>query len=275
MLAEIERAGLPGAKRDGIVAAVNQRLVADPGHQRVLLVIDQFEELLVQTANARLRDLLSAIDEVTTAANAYTKVTVILIMRDDFYPQLASLAPKLLEAAMPGLLNVPGTLSQQDLHDIITLPARDVGLRFQSGLPERIIGDVLEITPEGAITCQAPVTVLPLLEMALSQLWLRRQDGYLAHEAYRRIGGVSGSVTTWCDSALSELSEEQRTIARRPRARGRLRRLTRRAVRGDEVSCAAVYGAIAQVNVIGRYMSGCTISMRICVPAASLKPNWR
>ncbi|WP_406364789.1 eIF2A-related protein [Streptomyces sp. NBC_00645] len=215
MLAEIERAGLPGAKRDGIVAAVNQRLVADPGHQRVLLVIDQFEELLVQTANARLRDLLSAIDEVTTAANAYTKVTVILIMRDDFYPQLASLAPKLLEAAMPGLLNVPGTLSQQDLHDIITLPARDVGLRFQSGLPERIIGDVLEITPEGAITCQAPVTVLPLLEMALSQLWLRRQDGYLTHEAYRRIGGVSGSVTTWCDSALSELSEEQRTIARR------------------------------------------------------------
>ncbi|MER5467795.1 trypsin-like peptidase domain-containing protein [Streptomyces sp. NPDC002685] len=214
-LAEIERAGLPGAKSDGIVAAVNRRLVDDPGHQRVLLVIDQFEELLVQTANGRLRDFLSVIDEVTTAADAYTKVTVILIMRDDFYPQLASLAPKLLEAAMPGLLNVPGTLSQQDLHDIITLPARDVGLRFQSGLPERIISDVLDITPEGAITCQAPVTVLPLLEMALSQLWLRRQDGYLTHEAYRRIGGVSGSVTTWCDSALSELSAEQRTIARR------------------------------------------------------------
>ncbi|MGW3668448.1 nSTAND1 domain-containing NTPase [Streptomyces sp. NPDC005141] len=215
MLAEIERAGLPGAKGDGIVAAVNQRLVADPGHQRVLLVIDQFEELLVQTANGRLRDFLSVIDEVTTAADAYTKVTVILIMRDDFYPQLASLAPRLLEAAMPGLLNVPGTLSQQDLHDIITLPARDVGLRFQSGLPERIIGDVLEITPEAAITCQAPVTVLPLLEMALSQLWLRRQDGYLTHEAYRRIGAVSGSVTTWCDSVLSELSPEQRTIAQR------------------------------------------------------------
>ncbi|MFB7243623.1 trypsin-like peptidase domain-containing protein [Streptomyces populi] len=215
MLAEIERAGLPGASSDGIVAAVNRRLVADPGHQRVLLVIDQFEELLVQTAKGRLRDLLSAIDEVTTATDPYTKLTVILIMRDDFYPQLASLAPKLLEAAMPGLLNVPGTLSQQDLHDIIVLPARDVGLHFQQGLPERIIGDVLEITPEGAVTCQAPVTVLPLLEMALSQLWLRRRDGYLTHEAYRRIGGVSGSVTTWCDSALSELSAEQRTIARR------------------------------------------------------------
>ncbi|MFF3844617.1 trypsin-like peptidase domain-containing protein [Streptomyces sp. NPDC002328] len=215
MLAELERAGLPGASGDGIVAAVNQRLAADPGCQRVLLVIDQFEELLVQTTNGRLRDLLAVIDEVTTAADAYTKITVILIMRDDFYHQLAATAPRLLEAAMPGLLNVPGTLSQQDLRDIIVLPAEDVGLHFQPGLPEWIIDDVLNITPEAALTREAPVTVLPLLEMTLSQLWLRRQDGYLTHEAYRRIGGVSGSVTTWCDSALAELSAEERLIARR------------------------------------------------------------
>jgi WD40 repeat protein len=215
MLAEMERAGLPGASEDGIIAAVNRRLAAEPSFQRVLLVIDQFEELLVQSTNGRLRHLLGVIDEVTGAADAYTKVTVILIMRDDFYPQLASLAPRLLEAAMPGLLNVPGTLSQQDLHDIIVLPAVDVGLHFQPGLPERIIGDVLEITPGAAITRQAPVTVLPLLEMTLRQLWERRQDGYLTHEAYLRIGEVSGSVTTWCDSALDELSPEQQVIARR------------------------------------------------------------
>jgi WD40 repeat protein len=215
MLAEIERAGLPGARGEGIAAAVNRRLAADPGYQRVLLVIDQFEELLVHTGNGRLRELLAVVDDVTTAADAYTKVTMILVMRDDFYPQLAALAPKLLEVAMPGLLNVPGTLGQQDLYDIIVLPSRDVGLRFQPGLPERIIGDVLEITPEAAVTHHAPVTVLPLLEMTLSQLWLRRQDGFLTHEAYRRIGGVSGSVTTWCDSALDELTEEQQLIARR------------------------------------------------------------
>ncbi|MGV9451237.1 nSTAND1 domain-containing NTPase [Streptomyces sp. NPDC003635] len=215
MLAEIERAGLPGASLDGITAAVNARLAAETSYQRVLLVIDQFEELLVQSTNGRLRKLLEAIDEVTSAADAYTKVTVILIMRDDFYPQLAARAPKLLEAAMSGLLNVPGTLTQQDLHDIIVLPAENVGLRFQPGLAERIIGDVLDITPEAAVTRQAPVTVLPLLEMTLQQLWDRREDGYLTHEAYERIGEVSGSVTTWCDSALDELSPEQQDIARR------------------------------------------------------------
>ncbi|MFE7930045.1 trypsin-like peptidase domain-containing protein [Streptomyces sp. NPDC057456] len=215
MLAEIERAGLPGASSEGITAAVNRRLAAEPSYQRVLLVIDQFEELLVQTTNGRLRELMGIIDEVTAVTDAYTKITVILIMRDDFYPQLAALAPRLLEAAMPGLLNVPGTLSQRDLQDIITLPAQDVGLRFQPGLPEQIISDVLGITPEAALTRRAPVTVLPLLEMTLSQLWLRRQDGYLTHEAYRRIGAVSGSLTTWCDSALDELPPEQRVIARR------------------------------------------------------------
>ncbi|WP_406224185.1 trypsin-like peptidase domain-containing protein [Streptomyces canus] len=215
MLAEIERAGLAGASDEGITAAVNRRLAAEPSHHRVLLVIDQFEELLVQTTNGRLQEFLAVIDEVTTAADAYTKITVILIMRDDFYPQLASLAPKLLEAAMPGLLNVPGTLSQQDLHDIITLPARDVGLHLQPGLTEQIISDVLDITPEATIAREAPVTVLPLLEMTLSQLWLRRRDGFLTHEAYRRIGAVSGSVTTWCESALDELSPQQQVIARR------------------------------------------------------------
>ncbi|MGC0331842.1 WD40 repeat protein/energy-coupling factor transporter ATP-binding protein EcfA2 [Streptomyces sp. SAI-170] len=215
MLGELEQAGLPGARRDGIIAAVNRRLAAEPSYHRILLVIDQFEELLVQSTNGRLRDTLAVIDEVTSSADWYTKITVILIMRDDFYPQLAARAPRLLDAAMPGLLNVPGTLSQDDLHDIIVEPAADVGLRFQPGLPERITSDVLEITPEAADRHQAPVTVLPLLEMTLQQLWEQRQDGYLTHDAYGRIGGVSGSLTTWCDSTLEELSPAQRAIARR------------------------------------------------------------
>ncbi|KJY25417.1 hypothetical protein VR46_41315, partial [Streptomyces sp. NRRL S-444] len=54
-----------------------------------------------------------------------------------------------------------------------------------------------------------------LLELTLSQLWRQRKDGFLTHEAYRRIGAVSGSLTTWCDSALDELSPDQRPIARR------------------------------------------------------------
>lgn len=51
LLAEIERAGLPGAITGGIGAAVTRRLAAEPSHDRILLVLDQFEELFTQTAN--------------------------------------------------------------------------------------------------------------------------------------------------------------------------------------------------------------------------------
>ncbi|MEU2588688.1 trypsin-like peptidase domain-containing protein [Streptomyces avermitilis] len=215
LLAEIEKAGLPGAAGDGIAAAVRRRLAADPGCQGVLLVVDQFEELFAPPANSQQHIRRAALDEIVAVAGSGARVSVILVMRDDFYPQLAAVAPELLDAAMPGLLNVQGSLSQEDLHDIITLPAQDVGLRLQPGLPEQLISDVLAITPEATATQQAPVTVLPLLELTLSQLWLRRQDGYLTHGAYRRIGAVSGSLTTWCDSVLSDLSPNQRSIARR------------------------------------------------------------
>ncbi|WP_371619218.1 trypsin-like peptidase domain-containing protein [Streptomyces sp. NBC_00454] len=216
LLAELERAGLSGVGSDGIATAVTRRLSAEPACQRVVLIIDQFEELFTHpAAGQQLERRLAATDQITTAVRSHAALDLILIMRDDFYPQQAALAPKLLEAAMPGLLNIPGTLSRNDLHDIITLPALKAGARFEQGLPEQIITDVLATTPEGATTGQAPVTVLPVLELTLSQLWQRRHDGYLTHDAYRRIGGVTGSLTTWCDTALNQLSTGQRPIAQR------------------------------------------------------------
>ncbi|MEV6733099.1 MULTISPECIES: trypsin-like peptidase domain-containing protein [unclassified Streptomyces] len=215
LLLEIERAGLPGAATDGIAAAVTRRLEAEPVHERVVLVIDQFEELLAPSGNGRQHaHRQAATDQIAEAVKSHAELSVILVMRDDFYPQLAALA-RIVEAAMPGLLNVPSALSQEDLHDIITKPAEDLGAHFQHGLPEEIISDVLDIAPEGAATREAPVTALPLLELALSQLWQRRQDGYLTHEAYRRIGGVRGSMTTWCETALNQLPPDHRLIAQR------------------------------------------------------------
>lgn len=218
LLNELERGGLPGVESDGIVAAVSHRLALEPGRQRLVLIVDQFEELLTQPSTGRQRKRrLAATEQITIAVRSHARVSVLLIMRDDFYPQQAALAPKLLEAAMPGLLNIPGTLSEEDLYAIITRPAQNAGAHFERGLPEQIVSDVLATNPnpEGTTTRRAPVTVLPLLELALSQLWQRRHDGYLTHDAYRRIGGVTGSLTTWCDTALEQLPSEHLPVARR------------------------------------------------------------
>ncbi|MFE6848279.1 hypothetical protein [Streptomyces sp. NPDC057686] len=124
--------------------AVTRRLAVEPICDRVLLVVDQLEELLT----GGRQDRPAVVDQITTAIGSHAALKVILIMRDDFYPQLAVLAPALLDTAVPGLFNMPGTLSQQDRHDIIRLPAHDVGLGLQLGLAEQIVTDVLAVTPD-------------------------------------------------------------------------------------------------------------------------------
>ncbi|GAA4457844.1 nSTAND1 domain-containing NTPase [Phytohabitans houttuyneae] len=178
-----------------------------------LLVVDQFEELL--TAPDGDREAAHKVLDRLTALIGAQSGRVLLVMRDDFYPRLAALAPELLDALGSGLVNVPATLGVQDLRDIIVEPAADVGLRCQEGLAERIVADVLAADTRTAPARQAPVTVLPLLELTLLQVWRRRRDGWLTHEAYQRAGGVAGSVATWCDAVVDEFPAEQHSIARR------------------------------------------------------------
>jgi WD40 repeat protein/transcriptional regulator with XRE-family HTH domain len=185
---------------------------AGHGGDRVVLVVDQFEELLTPPAGAEPALVVgSQLDRLATMIGA-PRLTLMLVMRDDFYPQLAAQEPDLLEAVAPGLVNVPATLSREKLRDIIVEPARAVGARCQDGLPERVIDDVLAANPQSD---SAPTTVLPLLAITLHQLWQRRHDGTLTHEAYQRIGRIAGSLTTWCDTAINGLSPSHRATAQR------------------------------------------------------------
>ncbi|MEU0929062.1 nSTAND1 domain-containing NTPase [Streptomyces malaysiensis] len=215
LLTELEAAGLPGAATDGIVPAVERRLASEPDHDRLILVIDQFEELLTQAAPGISDEApdrrTAAAEQLVMAIDTLIDLTVILVMRNDFYAPLDALAPQLMAAALPGLLNVPTTLSPAELHAIITRPAQTAGIRIESGLPERIISDILAT----GLGRQAVVTLLAPLELALRQLWERRDDGCLSHEAYRRIGGITGSLATWCNRAVNQLPALQRPIAQR------------------------------------------------------------
>jgi len=218
LLTELEGAGLPGATTDGILTAVERRVAAEPDHDRLLLVIDQFEELLTQpapTTDDRASDRrLTATDQLVELSSSHAAVTVFLIMRNDFYASLDAIAPELLNTALPGLLNVPATLSVPELKAIITRPAEAVGLPIESGLVDRIISDVLDADPAAR---HAPVTMLPPLELALRQLWERRRrdDGRLTHAAYEKIGKVSGSLAAWCNTAINQLPPDHRPTAQR------------------------------------------------------------
>ncbi|BAJ31992.1 hypothetical protein KSE_62270 [Kitasatospora setae KM-6054] len=209
---------------------------AGPARERVVLVVDQFEELLAPaeeplapTGEPRVEDLgaLTALARaiLSTAAgasaaagSAAADAVLVLVMRDDFYPQLSVLAPELLQALLGarGVLNVPATLTSTELAAIVTAPAADLRVDFEEGLAQRIVSDVLSLPSRGAARFEAPVTVLPLLEVALSRLWESRlrHGGLLTHEAYLGIGTVTGALASWCDAALRELDGQQVLVAR-------------------------------------------------------------
>ena len=116
-----------------------------------------------------------------------------------------------------GFISIPSTLDHDEITDIIMRPAEKVGLSFEEGLLEVILSDLIEASREEGLTSGRAV-VLPLLESALTEFWLRSREyggRLLTHEAYNAIGGVSGGLSQWANDALIQLNPEMRSIAKR------------------------------------------------------------
>jgi len=127
-----------------------------------------------------------------------------LIMRDDFFSRLGREAPPaLFEWVQRGFVHISAALEEKEIFEIIEGPAEKVGLKFEDGLVNVLVRDVLAGGERAGRS-----TVLPLLEFALTQLRMRRREGVLTHEAYSTIGGVTGSLTQWADQAYQSLAQE-------------------------------------------------------------------
>ncbi|MFD7136917.1 trypsin-like peptidase domain-containing protein [Streptomyces sp. NPDC059894] len=199
---------LPGARAVGIGEAVAERLSKEPGCVRVVLFIDQFEELLTRAGpkSGLSAEARETVDRLTGLLTSYAPVTVVMIMRSDFQPRLEEVAHELLDR-VDGVRHLPSDLSREDLKDIITKPAEAVGVSWDPGLPDRIAVDVL-----AAAGGRAPAHLLPLLEITLSRLWDMREDGRLVGTAY---GGIATSLNEWAHKAMGALSAGQREAAER------------------------------------------------------------
>ncbi|MGV8174598.1 MAG: serine protease, partial [Methanothrix sp.] len=189
----LERAGLRGAYA-GLADSVQGWMERNPGQEKLLLILDQFEEFLVTCPSDLRRRFWDALKDLL---DSEIEVTIIAVMRDDFYSRFAADAPPAVLAwTQRGFFQVGSGLGREELEEIIQEPARRVGLRLEEGLAEVIINDVLESGRDG-VGRAGRSTVLPLLEFALSQLWERREQGQLTHQAYQAIGKVTGSLTSW------------------------------------------------------------------------------
>ncbi len=192
----------------GFVESVRAWLTEHPKQTRLVLAIDQFEELLT-TCPEMIRQ--NFIRQLTSLLESPVPITVILVMRDDFYNQLVqqeALVERLERSLGP--INIPQTLKWDEVIAIVQKPAKAVGLRFEEGLVETIVNDAMETAAfpvdEGRV---ARSTILPLLEFALTELWGKREEGILSRRAYNAIDGVTGGLTRWADRVFYGLKTKE------------------------------------------------------------------
>lgn len=167
---------------------------------RLVVVIDQFEELFTLVGDADVREAFLS-NLVTALDDAHRRILVVLALRADFYTQPLE-HPGFGARLGEGIINVTA-LTSEELGVAARLPAEQVGVTLEPALVGQLIGDV----------GTRPAS-LPLFQFALTELYDRRVGAVLTVASYRSMGGLDGALSRRADALLDELDAEQRAVAR-------------------------------------------------------------
>lgn len=181
---------------EALFSALEEQLASWPEWAKVLLFIDQFEELFTRVDDADLRrDFAVAL----THAAGTARIKIVLTMRADFFhrvaelPALAALLKAHENRTFP--MSAPGPM---ELYEMIIGPARVAGLQFDDGLARQILEDTGD--DPGA---------LALMAYALQQLYEESHGhGKLTWATYNRFGGVQGAIGEQARATFEKLSSE-------------------------------------------------------------------
>jgi len=161
---------------------------------KVLVVVDQAEELVTMTPAAERQAFLEAL---TTSCTAPSPLRVVMTARTDMWDRVAAETGRFAMAVAPTVLHVP-PLSRSDLAEVISEPARRSHLTLEDGLVQRLVDD----TGSG--------DALPLLAFTLARLTADARDDRLTHAEYDAIGGVKGAIASRAgEVATGGRTEEQ------------------------------------------------------------------
>jgi hypothetical protein len=198
-LAELIEAFEKNEKTLHLVA--RQSLPENAPDMRLVVVVDQFEEVFTLCSKEELREAL--IRNLLYATKvAQGQALVILTMRADFYPKCAANAE--LAAAFSDHHVLVGPMSKDELRRAIVRPAQLVGCELEPGLVDLLVQEVRH--QPGA---------LPLLQHALLELWQKRAGRQLTVKAYQEIGQLEGALQRRADATMQAFSEEERELCRR------------------------------------------------------------
>jgi WD40 repeat protein len=194
----------------------------DPAGARVILVVDQFEEVFTLcTDEAERRAFIDLLGVLASGTPETEPAALVLLgLRADFYGRCAAF-PQLRDAVQRDQVLV-GPMSTAELREAIERPAQAVGLDLEPGLIELLLRDIGasedRAGSDGDETDPVPGAYepgrLPLIAYALQATWEQREDRTLTVAGYRQTGGIQHAIATTAERAFDALPEESQAAAR-------------------------------------------------------------
>ena len=200
---ELTEAALAGAGSTGpdrVADLLARSLDGRGGTERILLVIDQFEECWTVCVDPGEREaFLATVADLTQNPNV--PVTLVLAVRADHAGSIAS--HQGVAEALAGRAVFVGPMGEGELRRAIEGPAARAGLTLDTGLADALVADTLA-EPGG----------LPLLSTALADLWAQRDGHRLTLAAYVGSGGVGAAIARMAERAYAALDDPHQRACR-------------------------------------------------------------
>ncbi|NJN87300.1 MAG: hypothetical protein HC881_14595 [Leptolyngbyaceae cyanobacterium SL_7_1] len=197
-ISEQDYANFVQLAQDKFAAAVQELIDRHP-QQKLLLVIDQAEEIITLCQHPKERE---AFLEVLAAVHRlyFQRLHIVLTLRSDFEPMLRNLA---LEPGWTQARFIVPAMMREELREAIERPASARVIYFEPyNLVDRLIDEVAQMP--GA---------LPLLSFTLSELFLtylrsQRHNRAITEQDYEAVGGVMRSLTQRADQEYNTLIQD-------------------------------------------------------------------
>ena len=171
-----------------------------PG-ERLLIVVDQFEELFTHTTDENTRQrFLEMLTELND--DQRSPVRVVATTRADFLDRPLRYAE--FSRTVGSSTITLGAPTAEDLAEIVRVPAEGVGVEVDAALVEALTHDA-----------GAEPGALPLLQHALTELFERRATNRLTLDGYRAAGGLAGSIGRRAEAVYGHLTHEDQALTRR------------------------------------------------------------
>ncbi|MEV6340634.1 NACHT domain-containing protein [Nocardia vinacea] len=176
------------------------------GVRRLLLIVDQFEQLYQPDVDATVREVfLTWLKQVSTIGS------VLVAVRSD---QLTSCSqhPWLAHAVQHNSFTLKPP-DHQELMSAIAGPPRTRGVTIDPVAAELLIGE-LEGSQPGSDDPTVGAGVLPLLSATMRSMWACQSGRRLELAAYHRVGGVAGVVGQIAEQTWEALTSAEQLDAR-------------------------------------------------------------